>query len=83
MHATEKKADYGQFSCQFDVSLKSSNSNNVFMVIQKQSANQTSKYIPIFKSECKKSSGGTIQWNTVFTDTDTLGDSVSNRVISF
>ena len=57
MHATEKKADYGQFSCSFDVSLGADLGGNVFLVIQKQSKN-SDKWLPIFKSECKKATAG-------------------------
>jgi hypothetical protein len=35
MHATEKKDDYGKFSCSFDVSLAADFGGNTFLVIQK------------------------------------------------
>jgi len=79
MHAMEKKADYGQFSCSFDVSLDSDLGGNIFIVIQKQKGDQSDKYTPIFKSECKKASKGKTEWNTVYTDTDTLADSQDDK----
>lgn len=81
MHATEKKDDYGQFSCSFNVQVNDNIDGNVFIVIQKQQKNQPDKYMPIFKSECKKLTKGTITWNTVNTDTDTLADSDGDKTL--
>jgi len=62
VHATEKKAGYGEWEIKFNVSLDWTRKNEyVFFVIEKNSL-LTGKTTPIFKSENKKEIGGSISW---------------------
>ena len=69
----EKKFDYGQIGCSFVMEAFLDTDDYIFATINKPIGN--GKYKPVFKSECKVKHEGSISWNHINSDTDSLADS--------
>lgn len=58
----------------FDVACKlPGKDGNMFFTLNRQLSGP-GDYRPVYKSECKRVVGSSVNWNKVHTDTDTLAD---------
>jgi len=79
IQATEKKADYGRTECQFDLQVAQSGiqaNQSVFFVLYRTNSSGSSQ--PVYKSENQRALGNQYKFGRVFSDTDTLANSMDN-----
>lgn len=74
IYAEEKKDGYGSNLAIFGIEYNYIEKNNTLFIVVNKIKARGKKYQPIFKTECKKSTGGKYTFQGIQIDTDTLFD---------